>query len=99
MNVVLESLMDIEGEVQGDLTDGWSIQSGETIRLNASIHHELSDTSYSGPVSVYWNGKLQSDRWTGGTSGEAVDGMMSIEFDAPLGSGLLFETKFTKLIF
>ncbi len=93
MNVVLESLMDIEGEVQGDLTDGWSIQSGETIRLNASIHHELSDTSYSGPVSVYWNGKLQSDRWTGGTSGEAVDGMMSIEFDAPLGSGLLFETK------
>lgn len=93
MEVVLESLMDIQGEVQGDLSEGWSIQSGEQIRLNASIHHALSNTSYTGPVSVYWNGKLQSDRWSGGTSGEAIDGHLSIEFDAPLGSGLLFETE------
>ena len=63
MEVVLDSLMDIEGEVQGDLSEGWSIQSGEQIRLTASIHHALSNTSYTGPVSVYWNGKLQTDRW------------------------------------
>ena len=62
-------------------------------RQNASIHHALSNTSYTGPVSVYWNGKLQSDRWSGGTSGEAMDGELSIEFNAPLGSGLLFETE------
>ena len=92
MNVVLESLMDIEGAAQGDITEGWSIVSGETIQLNASMYHALSNTSYTGPVSIYWNGKLQSDTWSGGTSGEANDGALSIEFQAPLGAGLLFET-------
>ena len=92
MNVVLESLRDIEGDAQGNLTEGWSIASGETIQLNASMYHALSNTSYTGPVSVYWNGKLQNDRWSGGTSGEANDGALSIEFQAPLGAGILFET-------
>lgn len=93
MEVVIESIMDIEGKVQGELSDGWSIKTGEQIRLSASIHHALSNTSYTGPVSVYWNGKLQSDRWSGGTSGEALDGQLEIKFDAPLGAGLLFETE------
>lgn len=95
MSVVLESLMDIEGASQGALVEGWSIISGETIRLNASMSHLLSNTSYTGPVSVYWNGKLQSDRWSGGTSGEAIDGHLSIEFAAPLGAGLLFDMELT----
>ena len=95
MDVALDSLMDIEGAVQGDLVEGWSIISGETIRLNATINHLVSNTSYTGPVSVYWNGKLQSDRWSGGTSGDASDGHVSIEFEAPLGAGLLFDTTLT----
>jgi hypothetical protein len=95
MDVVLDSLMDVEGAVQGELVEGWSIISGETIRLNATINHLVSNTSYTGPVSVYWNGKLQSDRWSGGTSGDASDGHVSIEFEAPLGSGLLFDTTLT----
>ena len=93
MTVDLESLTDAEGAVQGDLIEGWSIASGETIQLNATIGHMLSNTTYSGPVSVYWSGQLQNDRWSGGTSGTAIDGQLSIEFQAPLGTGLLFETE------
>ena len=93
MTVSLDSLTDAEGAVQGDLIEGWSIASGETIQLNATIGHLLSNTTYSGPVSVYWSGQLQNDRWSGGTSGTAVDGHLSIDFQAPLGAGLLFETE------
>ena len=91
MNVTFQSLLDTEGAVQGEIVEGWSIASGETIQLNASVYHLLSDTGYSGPVSIYYNGKLQNDRWSGGTSGIVTDGHLSVEFQAPLGAGLLFE--------
>jgi hypothetical protein len=95
MNVTFQSLLDTEGAVQGEIVEGWSIASGETIQLNASVYHLLSDTGYSGPVSIYYNGKLQNDRWSGGTSGIVTDGHLSVEFQAPLGAGLLFEMELT----
>jgi hypothetical protein len=95
MNVTFQSLLDTEGAVQGEIVEGWSIASGEMIQLNASVYHLLSETGYSGPVSIYYNGKLQNDRWSGGTSGIVTDGHLSVEFQAPLGAGLLFEMELT----
>ena len=95
MNVTFQSLRDTDGAVQGEIVEGWSIASGESIELNASVYHLLSETGYSGPVSIYYNGKLQNDRWSGGTSGIVTDGHLSVEFQAPLGAGLLFEMELT----
>lgn len=93
MNMALESMTDTEGFIQGAIIEGWNIASSDTIAVNATVHHALSEAPYSGPVSVYWNGQLQNQRWSGGTSAVAVNGSLSFDFEAPLGSGLLYDTE------
>lgn len=92
MTVELEPLRDVGGPVQGELSTGWNMVSGEYVQLNATITHLLSNTSYNGYVSVFWRGKIQNDFFSSGFSAEVVDGNLSVQLQTPLESGLWHQT-------
>lgn len=92
MSIELRHLADSEGSVQGDLEAGWTIISGETVSLNATVHHLLSNTAYDGQVSVFWRGKVQTERFNGGATVDVVNGTLETELSAPSGAGLWHET-------
>ena len=88
LSVEVESLKDVEGTVQGELMTGWSIVSGDSIQVNATVKHLTSNTSYNGPVSVFWRGKIQEQFFSESFSVEVVDGVLSAQIQAPTGAGL-----------
>jgi hypothetical protein len=92
MSVELHHLTDSQGGVQGELEAGWTMISQETVILNATIKHLLSNTSYDGPLSIFWRGKVQNERFTDGLNVEVIDGLLQTELSAPSGSGLWHET-------
>jgi len=92
MSIDIEPLRDAEGPVQGELTSGWSMISGEYVQLNATIKHLISNSSYNGYVSVFWRGKVQNEFFSNSFSAEVIDGQLSTQIQTPLGSGLWHQT-------
>ena len=92
MSVDIEPLRDAEGPVQGELTSGWNMISGEYIQLNATINHLISNSSYNGFVSVVWRGNIQNDFFSSSFSAEVIDGQLSTHIQTPMGSGLWHNT-------
>lgn len=92
MTVDIEPLRDNEGPVQGELTTGWSMISGEHVQLNATINHLVSNSSYNGYVSVFWRGKIQNEFFSSGFSAEVIDGHLATQIQTPMGSGLWHQT-------
>lgn len=92
MSIEIEPLFDVEGPIQGELSTGWSMISGEHVQVNASIHHLVSNTSYNGYVSVFWRGKIQSEFFSSSFSAEVIEGKLSTQIQTPLGSGLWHQT-------
>ncbi|RJU82516.1 MAG: hypothetical protein DWC09_02060 [Candidatus Poseidoniales archaeon] len=92
LSIEFDSLMDIEGAVQGELETGSSIVTGDSIQVNATINHFTSNTSYNGPVSVFWRGKIQDQFFSESFSVQVVDGKLSATIQAPSGSGLWHQT-------
>lgn len=92
MAIEIEPLADREGPVQGELSTGWSMVSGENILLNGTIHHLISNTSYNGYVSVFWRGKIQNEFFSSSFTAEVIDGVLSTQIQTPIGSGLWHQT-------
>jgi hypothetical protein len=88
LSIEFDSLVDVEGTVQGELTTGWSIVAGDSIQVSATIKHLTSNTSYNGPMSVFWRGKIQEQFFSESFSVEVVDGELSSQIQAPIGAGL-----------
>ena len=92
MAIEIEPLTDIEGPIQGELSSGWSMISGENVQLNATINHLISNSSYNGYVSIFWRGKIQNDFFSSSFSAEVIDGNLSTQIQTPMGSGLWHQT-------
>ena len=92
ISVDIEPLRDIDGPIQGELTTGWNMISGEYVQLNATIKHLISNSSYNGYVSVFWRGKVQNDFFSSSFSAEVIDGQLSTQIQTPMGSGLWHQT-------
>ena len=88
MAIEIEPLADIEGPVQGELSSGWSMISGENVQLNATMNHLISNSSYNGYVSIFWRGKIQNEFFSSSFSAEVIDGYLSTQIQTPIGSGL-----------
>ena len=92
LSIEFNSIMDVEGAVQGELQSGWSIVTGDSIQVNATLNHLTSNTSYNGPVSVFWRGKIQDQFFSESFSVQVVDGKLSSVIQAPAGAGLWHQT-------
>ena len=92
MSIIVEPLQDVDGPVQGELTTGWNMISGEYVQLNATVNHLVSNTSYNGYVSVFWRGKIQNEFFSNSFSAEVIDGQLSAQIQTPMGSGLWHQT-------
>ncbi|MBT7961093.1 MAG: hypothetical protein HN765_04015 [Euryarchaeota archaeon] len=90
--IEFDSLMDVEGAVQGELESGWSIVTGDSIQVNATLKHLTSNTSYNGPMSVFWRGKIQDQFFSESFSVQVEDGKLSAMIQAPTGAGLWHQT-------
>jgi len=92
MSIEIEPLQDSDGSVQGELSTGWYMISGEHVQLNATIKHLVSNTSYNGFVSIHWTGEIQNEFFSNAFSAEVFDGQLSTKIQTPMGSGLWHKT-------
>ncbi len=92
MSIQLEPLTDGDGPVQGELSTGWSMITGEYVHINGTVSHLISNSSYNGYVSVFWRGKIQNDFFSSSFTAEVIDGILSTQIQTPIGSGLWHQT-------